>query len=43
MDINYNEKLKKLPPYLFIEIDKKKNEAKARGADIISLGVGAPD
>jgi LL-diaminopimelate aminotransferase len=43
MDINYNEKLKKLPPYLFIEIDKKKNEAKARGADIISLGVGDPD
>jgi LL-diaminopimelate aminotransferase len=43
MQINYNEKLKKLPPYLFIEIDKKKNEAKARGADIISLGVGDPD
>ncbi|MDR3244076.1 MAG: LL-diaminopimelate aminotransferase [Elusimicrobiota bacterium] len=43
MQINYNEKLKKLPPYLFIEIDKKKNEAKAKGADIISLGVGDPD
>ncbi|MDR3049323.1 MAG: LL-diaminopimelate aminotransferase [Elusimicrobiota bacterium] len=43
MQINYNEKLKKLPPYLFIEIDRKKNEAKARGADIISLGVGDPD
>lgn len=43
MDIRYNEKLKKLPPYLFIEIDKKKKEAIARGADIISLGVGDPD
>jgi LL-diaminopimelate aminotransferase len=43
MKIEFNEKLKKLPPYLFIEIDRKKNEAKARGADIISLGVGDPD
>ncbi|MCA6070357.1 MAG: LL-diaminopimelate aminotransferase [Endomicrobium sp.] len=43
MGIRYNEKLKKLPPYLFIEIDKKKKEAMGRGADIISLGVGDPD
>ncbi|AKL98132.1 LL-diaminopimelate aminotransferase [Endomicrobium proavitum] len=43
MEIRYNEKLKKLPPYLFIEIDRKKKEAIERGADIISLGVGDPD
>jgi LL-diaminopimelate aminotransferase len=43
MGIRYSEKLKKLPPYLFIEIDKKKKEAISRGADIISLGVGDPD
>jgi LL-diaminopimelate aminotransferase len=43
MEIRYNEKLKKLPPYLFIEIDRKKKEAVGRGADIISLGVGDPD
>ncbi|MDR3256138.1 MAG: LL-diaminopimelate aminotransferase [Endomicrobium sp.] len=43
MKICYNEKLKKLSPYLFIEIDKKKKEAIERGADIISLGVGDPD
>jgi len=43
MEISYNEKLKKLPPYLFIEIDRKKKEAIARGADIIALGVGDPD
>ncbi|MDR1434371.1 LL-diaminopimelate aminotransferase [Candidatus Endomicrobiellum devescovinae] len=43
MEIRYNEKLKKLPPYLFIEIDRKKKEAIDRGADIISLGVGDPD
>ncbi|OEG71903.1 LL-diaminopimelate aminotransferase, partial [Candidatus Endomicrobiellum trichonymphae] len=43
MEIRYSEKLKKLPPYLFIEIDRKKKEAIKRGADIISLGVGDPD
>jgi LL-diaminopimelate aminotransferase len=43
MEIHYNAKLKKLPPYLFIEIDKKKKEALERGCDIISFGVGDPD
>jgi len=43
MNIDYSEKLKKLPPYLFIEIDRKKNAAIERGVDIISLGVGDPD
>ncbi|MDR2708498.1 MAG: LL-diaminopimelate aminotransferase [Elusimicrobiota bacterium] len=43
MALELSGKLKKLPPYLFIEIDKKKNQAKERGADIISLGVGDPD
>jgi LL-diaminopimelate aminotransferase len=33
----------RLPPYLFAEIDRKVTEAKARGADIISFGVGDPD
>ncbi|MCL2389848.1 MAG: LL-diaminopimelate aminotransferase [Endomicrobia bacterium] len=41
--MRYNEKLKKLPPYLFIEIDRKKKAAIEKGADIISLGVGDPD
>jgi LL-diaminopimelate aminotransferase len=43
MKISYNEKLRILPLYLFIEIDRKKKEAIKRGADIISLGVGDPD
>ncbi|MDR2676794.1 MAG: LL-diaminopimelate aminotransferase [Endomicrobium sp.] len=43
MKIFYSEKLKKLPPYLFIEIDKKKKRAIEQGVDIISLGVGDPD
>jgi LL-diaminopimelate aminotransferase len=43
MKINYSEKLHKLPPYLFVEIDRKKKAAIERGVDIISLGVGDPD
>lgn len=35
--------LGKLPPYLFAELDRKIDEAKARGVDIISLGIGDPD
>jgi LL-diaminopimelate aminotransferase len=38
-----SERLKKLPPYLFIEIDKKKKAAKAAGVDLVDLGVGDPD
>ena len=32
-----------IPPYLFKTIDDKKAEVKARGVDIIDLGVGDPD
>ncbi len=37
------ERLAKLPPYLFKEIDRKKAEVMARGVDIIDVGVGDPD
>lgn len=37
------ERLSKLPPYLFAEIDRKKKEVAQRGIDIISLGIGDPD
>jgi LL-diaminopimelate aminotransferase len=37
------ERLRKLPPYLFKEIDQKKRELEASGMDIIDLGVGDPD
>ncbi|MFO7598834.1 MAG: LL-diaminopimelate aminotransferase, partial [Candidatus Desulfacyla sp.] len=37
------ERLTQLPPYLFKEIDRKKAEIKAKGVDIIDLGVGDPD
>jgi LL-diaminopimelate aminotransferase len=36
-------RLKRLPPYLFKEIDRKKTEVLARGVDIIDLGIGDPD
>lgn len=36
-------RLTKVPPYLFEEIDRKKNEAIAKGVDIINLGIGDPD
>lgn len=41
--IEQAERLRRLPPYLFKEIDRQKAEVKARGVDIIDLGVGDPD
>lgn len=37
------ERLKRLPPYLFAEIDRQKQEARGRGVDLIDLGIGDPD
>ncbi|MBI4610994.1 MAG: LL-diaminopimelate aminotransferase [Candidatus Rokubacteria bacterium] len=37
------DRLRRLPPYLFAEIDQKKREARARGVDVIDLGIGDPD
>lgn len=38
-----SQKLSQIPPYLFAELDRKVDAAKAQGRDIISLGVGDPD
>ena len=38
-----SKRLEQIPPYLFAQIDKKIDEAKAKGIDIISLGIGDPD
>jgi LL-diaminopimelate aminotransferase len=43
LPIKKAQRIQELPPYLFAEIDKKKNALKARGVDIISLGIGDPD
>lgn len=38
-----NQRLQKLPPYLFAELDRRKKAVIASGVDLISLGVGDPD
>ena len=43
MTIEKSERLKRLPPYLFKEIDRQKEEVRAKGMDIVDLGVGDPD
>ncbi len=43
MNIEVSNRIKKLPPYLFVEIDKAKRRARSEGRDIIDLGVGDPD
>lgn len=43
LKIDLAQRLKNLPPYLFIEIDRKKKEKIAQGKDVIDLGVGDPD
>jgi alanine-synthesizing transaminase len=36
-------RIKRLPPYVFAEVDALKMEARRRGEDIIDLGMGNPD
>ncbi len=43
MKIERSERIKKLPPYLFVELDKAKRKAREEGRDIIDLGIGDPD
>jgi LL-diaminopimelate aminotransferase len=38
-----SKKIQALPPYLFLEIDKSKRQARQEGRDIIDLGIGDPD
>jgi len=37
------QRLAKVPPYLFAELDRRREEARARGIDVISFGIGDPD
>ena len=37
------KRIANLPPYLFAEIDRKKEAKQAQGVDVISLGIGDPD
>lgn len=43
MKVERAERLRRLPPYLFKELDRQKDEVRRKGVDIIDLGVGDPD
>lgn len=43
MTFDYAERIKRLPPYLFAEIEKMQKEKKAQGVDLIALSIGDPD
>ncbi len=43
MRIELAKRIDQIPPYLFAEIDKKKEEMRKKGIDLIDLGVGDPD
>ena len=43
MDVKWASRIAGLPPYLFAEIDAKKNELIKKGVEVIDLGVGDPD
>ncbi|MCG2782020.1 MAG: aminotransferase class I/II-fold pyridoxal phosphate-dependent enzyme, partial [Candidatus Altiarchaeales archaeon] len=41
--MEYSKRIKKIPPYLFAEIDRAIEKKRKEGLDVISLGVGDPD
>lgn len=41
--LGISKRLDLIPPYLFARIDQKKAEAKAKGVDVINMGIGDPD
>ncbi|MCW4044447.1 MAG: LL-diaminopimelate aminotransferase [Candidatus Bathyarchaeota archaeon] len=43
MNVEFADRVKRLPPYLFAEIEKTMKQKKAQGVDLISLSIGDPD
>ena len=43
MNLDFAARIRNLPPYLFVELDRKKQEALSKGVDVIDLGIGDPD
>jgi len=41
--LEISERIKRLPPYPFAELDQRKAELRAKGVDLIDLGIGDPD
>src|ERR671917_89385 len=38
-----SERLSRIPPYLFAELERKIADKRGQGVDVISLGIGDPD
>ena len=43
VSLKQTEVLRRLPPYVFAELDRLKFAARARGAELTDLGIGSPD
>ncbi len=43
IQVRLADRVRNLPPYLFAAIDKQKQEALAKGVDLIDLSIGDPD
>ena len=43
MNYEFSERLKKLPPYLFVRLEEMTAKKRAEGIDIIDFGIGDPD
>ncbi len=41
--MRHSERLERIPPYLFAELERKIAAKRAAGIDVISLGIGDPD
>ncbi|MCK4369704.1 MAG: aminotransferase class I/II-fold pyridoxal phosphate-dependent enzyme, partial [Candidatus Lokiarchaeota archaeon] len=43
MKLQYSERVKSLPTYIFVEIEQLLSEKRKKGIDLIPLGIGDPD
>ncbi len=43
MEVQFSDRLQKLPPYLFADLRRKIAAAKQKGVKVITLGIGDPD
>jgi LL-diaminopimelate aminotransferase len=41
--VRHSERLERIPPYLFAELERKIAAKREQGVDVISLGIGDPD
>src|ERR671939_1067046 len=41
--MRHSDRLERIPPYLFADLERKVSAKRAAGIDVISLGIGDPD